>query len=88
MVPPLTVRVLVPPLPKAVVPLAITVPALRVKPPGKAAPAEAKTPAPFLINPVPAAVEIACPLKSNSPPLQISKVHTLATVLNEHDPAV
>ena len=81
-VPPFNVRVFPVPLPKLIVALDITVPALSVKPPVKVFPAVPNTPAPFLINPVPAAVEIDCELKSNKPPLPISKVRTVPLVAN------
>ena len=66
-VPPLMVNV--PPAPMAFTPPTATVPALIVKPPVKALPLRLQIPGPFLVKPVPAAVERAWPWKFNVFPL-------------------
>ena len=72
--PPFKVRTLVALPPIASTPRAITVPALSVKPPEYAPPAVARTPVPFLIKPVPAAVDMACVPKSRRDPVPMSRV--------------
>jgi hypothetical protein len=52
----------------------MTVPAFKVNPPEYAAPAVARTPAPFLMNPVPTAVDMACVPKSRRDPVPMSRV--------------
>jgi hypothetical protein len=61
-------------------PRKITVPALSVKPPEYAPPAVARTPVPFLIKPVPAAVDMPCELKSRRDPAPMSRVLTAPPV--------
>jgi hypothetical protein len=58
------------------------VPALRVKPPWYEPPDKAKTPAPSLMKPTPAAVEIDWPAKSSVEPLPTVKIRTLPPVAN------
>jgi hypothetical protein len=62
-------------------PYMMTVPAFRVKPPEYAPPAVARTPAPLLMNPVPAAVEKACEVpKSRRDPAPMFRVLTAPPV--------
>jgi len=66
-IPPLMVNV--PPAPIALFPPTAIIPSFRVTPPANVPPANCKVPVPFLMNPVPAAVEIACVLKLKFLPL-------------------